>query len=103
MKKWLLLAGAILAETTGTLALRAAVDHSAWTALVVGAYIAAFTLLGLVLRERMPVGVAYGIWTAIGIVLVALFARGIWKDPVTNRMMVGMVLIIAGVFLIELG
>lgn len=50
----------------------------------------------------MPVGVAYGLWTAIGIVLISLLARTIWKDPLTRRMLAGIALIILGVLLIEI-
>lgn len=51
----------------------------------------------------MPVSVAYGIWTAVGIVAIATLARVIWKDPLTGRMLLGTALIIAGVLLVELG
>jgi hypothetical protein len=45
MRKWLLLLAAILLEVTATLSLRAALDHSAWFALVVIGYIGAFIRL----------------------------------------------------------
>lgn len=48
-------------------------------------------------------GIAYGIWTAAGIALVALLARAIWKDPLTPRMLAGIGIIILGVLLVELG
>ncbi|WP_455550553.1 SMR family transporter [Arthrobacter ulcerisalmonis] len=62
MKKWLLLAGAIVSEVTASLALQAAQDHPAWYVVVGVGYVAAFSLLGLVLRQGMALGVAYGIW-----------------------------------------
>ena len=51
----------------------------------------------------MPVAIAYGIWSAIGVALIAVLARIIWKEPLTPRMILGLVLIMAGVVLVELG
>lgn len=66
MTTWPLLAGAIACEVTGSLSLRAAVAHPGWYAVVVVGYVAAFALLAAVLRRGMPLGVAYGIWGAVG-------------------------------------
>ncbi|MCF8611581.1 multidrug efflux SMR transporter [Gordonia sp. HY285] len=100
---WLLLA--ILAEVAGTLCLRAAdgLRRRLWLIPVVVGYLAAFTFLAMSLAEGMPIGVAYGLWTATGIVLVALSARVIWRDAITPRMLVGMAVIIVGVMLVEMG
>ena len=100
---WLLLS--IACEVTGTLSLRASdgLRRRIWLLPVAGFYTLAFVFLGLTLAAGMPLGVVYGIWTAIGIVLIALFARAIWKDPLTKRMILGMGLIIVGVLLVELG
>ena len=103
MRPTIALAVAILAETTATLALRASIDAPAWLALVALGYTAAFALLGIALRGGMPVGVAYGIWTATGIAAVAVLARAIWRDPLTVRMVAGIALIIVGVVLVEVG
>lgn len=56
MKKWLLLAGAIIGEVAGSLALQAGQDHPAWYILAAIGYVGAFTLLALVLREDGPRG-----------------------------------------------
>ena len=64
MKRWLLLLGAIIAEVLGTMSLRAAVDHSAWSIGVITGYLIAFMLLGLALGQGIPIGVAYGMWGA---------------------------------------
>ncbi|WP_282826894.1 DMT family transporter [Gulosibacter sediminis] len=63
-------------------------------------YLAAFTFLGLTLSSGLHVGVAYGLWTAIGIVLVVVAARVIWNDHLSRRMLVGIGLIVIGVVLI---
>ncbi|MBM7502457.1 hypothetical protein JOD52_003297 [Brachybacterium muris] len=55
------------------------------------------------LRAGMPLGVAYGVWTAAGVALTAIFSRVIHKEPMTPLMIAGIVMIGAGVLLIELG
>ena len=74
----------------------------AWIAPVVVGYLASFYLLWLTLRLGMPVGIAYGVWTACGVALVAVIARYLFDDPLTARMGIGIGLIVAGVLTIEL-
>ena len=103
MKKWLLLAGAIVSEVTASLALQAAQDHPAWYVVVGVGYVAAFSLLGLVLRQGMALGVAYGIWAASGVALTAVLSKFLFKEPLTLIMAAGIALIVGGVLLIEIG
>ncbi|KUI03570.1 cation transporter [Mycolicibacterium acapulense] len=103
MQKWALLAGAIIVEVAATLSLRASQDHSAWLLVVVGGYLAAFAFLTLVLRAGVPVGVAYGIWGAVGTAGTAVLAAVLFGDPFTWPIVAGIGLIIAGVLLIEFG
>lgn len=103
MRKWVLLAGAIATEVGATLSLRASQDHSAWLVVVVAGYIAAFVLLTAVLRAGMPVGVAYGIWGAVGTAGTAVLAAALFGDPFTWPIVAGIGLIIAGVLLVEIG
>lgn len=103
MKAWLLLAGAILTEVTGSMALQAAVEHPGWYALTVPAYVVAFGLLGAVLREGMPLGVAYGIWGALGVALTAVLAARLFGHALTGTTVAGIVLVVVGVLLVELG
>lgn len=102
---WVWLAGAILCEIAATLSLRASdgLRNRRWLVPVVLGYVAAFGLLGLALHAGMPVGIGYGIWAATGVVLVALFARVIWNEPLTRRMAVGIALVTVGVVLVEAG
>ncbi len=103
MSRWTMLAVAIVSEVVGTLSLRAALDHSAWFVLVAVGYLAAFALLAAVLAAGMPVGVAYGIWAASGVALTAVLASWVFDDPFTLPMGLGIVLVIIGVLLVELG
>lgn len=102
---WVFLVLAIGLEVTGTLSLRAAngIDRPVWLVPTVLGYASSFVLLALVLRSGMPVGVAYGIWAACGVALTAVLGKVIFGDPFTWVMGLGVVLIIAGVVLVEMG
>ena len=103
MRKWALLAAAILIEVAATLSLRASQDHSAWLVVVVVGYVGAFVLLTLVLRTGMAVGVAYGIWGALGTAGTAVLAAVLFGDRFTWPIAAGIGMIIAGALLVEFG
>ncbi|MGD8195429.1 DMT family transporter [Herbiconiux sp. P18] len=100
---WLLLSGAIVTEVAATLSLRASegLKKKRWIAPVAVLYVTAFGLLAIALAEGMPVGIAYGIWAASGVALTAVGARVFFKERLTPRMIVGLVLIMVGVVVIE--
>ncbi|HEU0190449.1 MAG TPA: multidrug efflux SMR transporter [Mycobacterium sp.] len=105
MLTWVLLIGAIGSEVGATLALRASDGLSRWGWLVpmVIGYLVSFVLLALVLKRGMPVGVAYGVWSGIGVAATAVLARYLFDDPFTWLMAGGIVLIAGGVYLLEYG
>ena len=103
MQKWALLTAAIVCEVSGTVALRAFQDDARWLAVVIAGYAASFVFLARVLRAGVPVGVAYGIWGACGTALTAVLGTVIFGEPFTVPILVGIVLIIGGVLLVELG
>lgn len=104
MLAWLYLAGAIVTELCGTLSLKPASEGKKKMYLLVGVgYILAFTLLSFSLAHGMPLGIAYGIWSAIGVALAALFSKLLFKELLTPVMMAGIGMIMAGVLLVELG
>jgi len=100
---WIFLIGAIVFEVFGTISLRMAVDKKLWYAGVAGGYLLAFTMLSLALAGGMALGVAYGIWAASGVALTAVMSRFLFKEPFTWLMGLGIILIVGGVLLIELG
>ncbi len=102
---WVWLMCAIGAEIVATLSLRASdgLRRRVWLVPVIAGYAAAFFFLAQALDAGMKVGVAYGIWSALGIALVAVLARVIWNDPLTRRMVLGIGVIAIGVFLVEMG
>ena len=55
------------------------------------------------LYRGMPVGVAYGIWSATGVALTAVLAKILFDEPFTWLMGLGVVAIAGGVLLIEIG
>lgn len=100
-----LLVLAIACEVGATLSLRASdgLRKRVWIVPSILGYAIAFTCLGLSLQAGMLVSLAYGIWTAVGVVLIATIARVIWKEPLTKKMALGMGLIATGVLLVQLG
>jgi len=93
---------AILAEVIATSALKSAEGFTKLgpSILVVVGYGAAFYLLSLVLRH-MTVGVAYAIWSGVGIVLVALVGFVVFREMPDTPAIIGMGMIIAGVTVIH--
>jgi small multidrug resistance pump len=101
---WVFLLAAIATEVAATLSLRvAATGRRTWYAVVVCGYVASFVLLSLALHQGMGIGVAYGIWTAVGVALTAVLSKVLFDEPLTRVMALGIALIIAGVILLETG
>ncbi|POX48440.1 QacE family quaternary ammonium compound efflux SMR transporter [Streptomyces sp. Ru71] len=100
---WVFLIGAVLAEVSGTLSLRMASHDRKWFAAVLAGYLAAFALLTLALDSGLPLGVAYGVWAASGVALIAVASRALFGEPLTKVMSAGIGLIVIGVLCIELG
>lgn len=101
---WLFLLGAIVFEIAGTLSLRMAAKGKSYWYIGVGVgYIGAFSMLSFSLAEGVPLGVAYGIWAAAGVAIMAVLSKILFKEPLTWLMGFGIILIVGGVLLIELG
>lgn len=103
MQKWFYLALAIVAEVIATSALKSSAGFTnPWPSLlVVTAYAIAFYFLSLALNS-MPVGVAYAIWSGVGTVLIGLVAWLLHGQRLDPPAVLGMVLIVAGVAVINL-
>lgn len=101
---WLLLLAAIVSEVGATLSLRMATHGSKrWYVPVAAGYLLAFTCLALTLQAGMGLGVAYGIWAALGVALTAVASRVLFGEPLNWIMAVGIALIMGGVLLVETG
>ncbi|MQA98028.1 MAG: QacE family quaternary ammonium compound efflux SMR transporter [Streptosporangiales bacterium] len=102
---WVLLVGAIICEVTATVCLRLSDGFTKLvpSVIVVAGYAAAFVLLAMVLKRGMPIGVAYGIWAALGVALVALVGVAFLGDNLTWIQGAGLVLVMGGVLALEMG
>lgn len=99
---YLYLAIAIVAEVIGTSALKAAEGFTRPlpSLLVVAGYGTAFYFLSLVLRT-IPIGVAYAIWSGVGVALIALIGWALYRQTLDAGAIVGIGLIVAGVVVIQ--
>ena len=100
---WIYLSIAILSEVVGTSALKATDGFSRlWPAvLVFFAYSLSFYFLSLTLRT-LPLGVAYAIWSGVGVVLVAVIGWAVYGQALSPLAVVGIGLIVVGAVLLNL-
>lgn len=100
---YLILVFAVVFETIGTSALQASQQFSRLgpSALVVVSYVVSFVLLGWALKF-MPVGIAYAIWSGLGIVMIAVIGFVVFGQRLDLPAVAGMVLILAGILVIHL-
>ncbi len=94
---------AIVAEVIATTALKASAEFTRLipSLIVVVGYAIAFYCLSIVLKT-MPVGIAYAIWSGLGIVLITGLGYVLYQQTLDLPALVGMGLIIAGVAVINL-
>ena len=100
---WPALGGAIVSEVSATLALRQALNQPGFYVVVGIGYALAFILLSLTLKAGMPLGVAYGLWSALGVALTAVLSMLVFGEPITVLVALGIALIMAGVLVVEVG
>lgn len=100
---YLYLSIAIFVEVIATSALKASEGFSrpVPSIIVVVGYGLAFYFLSLVLKF-MPVGIAYAIWAGLGIVLIGIAGAIFFKQIPDLPAIIGMMLIVAGVVVINL-
>jgi len=103
MNPWLLLAVAIIGEVVATSALKASTGFSRLgpSVMVVLGYGLAFYCLSLIL-DSIPVGVAYAIWSGLGIVLVTAIAWWLYGQRLDFWGFIGIALIVSGVVVLSL-
>lgn len=103
MQSWLILFGAIVCEVAATSSLKASESFTRfWPSLiVVTGYAAAFYLLSLTL-QAIPVGVAYAVWSGVGVVLVAIIGWLFLGQRLDLPAVIGIGLILAGVLVLNL-
>lgn len=99
---WIYLVLAIAAETIGTTALKASDGFTRLgpSAIVVVGYAVSFWFLAQVLRT-IPVGIAYAIWSGLGIVFITGIAWVAFGQKLDVPAMIGIGLIIAGIVVMQ--
>ncbi|MGH3611115.1 MAG: DMT family transporter [Pseudonocardia sp.] len=102
---WFWLAGAIAAEVCATIALRFSEGFSrpVPSILVLLGYGIAFFALSQALTRGMALGIAYGVWAAAGVALVAILSAILFSESLSWVQIGGIALVIAGVLALELG
>ena len=97
------LSAAILCEVIATSALKVSDGFQHWrpAVLVVVGYVCAFYALAQALRS-IPVGVAYAIWSGVGIVMVSLIGFWLFKQRLSMGELFGITLIGTGVLVLQL-
>src|SRR5262245_23412838 len=100
---WLYLSVAILSEVVATSALKAAegFTRAIPSLLVVVGYATSFHFLSLTLRS-IPLGIAYAIWSGVGVALVSVAGWVIYRQSLDGAAVGGIGLIVAGVVVLNL-
>ncbi len=98
MNKWAFLGLAIISEVIATTSLKSTEGFTKLvpSIIVVIGYTAAFYFISLTL-DTLPVGIAYAIWSGVGIALIAIISVIVLDQKLDAGAVVGMGLIIAGV------
>ena len=102
MKNYIFLAAAILCETIGTSFLKKTEQFSKPipSIIFIVAMIASFYLLSLALKG-IPIGIAYAIWSAVGIVMISLVGYFVYKESLDLPAILGIAFIVIGVIIIN--
>lgn len=103
MMKYLYLLIAIIAELIATTNLKKSNGFSLWipSIITIIGYGVAFYFLSLCLKE-IPVGIAYAIWSGVGIVLITLIGIFTFKQIPDLPAIIGIICIVIGVIIINL-
>ena len=103
MNHWVYLITAIVSEVIATSALKASTGFTKPlpSVIVVIGYVVSFYFLSLTLKTS-PVGIAYAIWSGVGVVLISLVAWLLYAQKLDLPALIGMGLIISGVMVINL-
>lgn len=103
MKYYLCLAVAIFGEVIATSLLKIANGFDNILAIVssILCYLVSFYFLGLSLK-KIPLSIAYAIWSGCGTVLTMFLSVLIWDELLTGLKITATILIISGVVLLNL-
>lgn len=102
MKNFAILFFAILSEVIATTALKFSEGFTKLipSIIVVVGYGLSFYLLSLSLKV-FPIGIAYAIWSGVGLVLTVIAGMIVWHETLDWARVAGIMLILAGIILIN--
>lgn len=104
MYSWFFMIVAIVTEVCGTLAMK--YSANGMRALGMGVMyfmlVISYTSLAIAVK-RIPLVVAYGAWESLGLALIAIFSYFLFSEPLGFIKISGIIIIIAGIFLLEYG
>ncbi len=103
MQPWVFLSIAIISEVIATSCLKASEGFTRFwpSVVVVIGYLLAFYLLSLTLKT-IPVGIAYAVWSGVGMVLIAMVGWLFLGQKLDMPAIIGLVFIITGVMVINI-
>jgi small multidrug resistance pump len=73
------------------------------TVVVLTGYVAAFAALAWAIKQDLPVGVAYAMWSGLGTAAIVAIGVVFLGDPVSLQKVAGVMLVIGGIVLLNLG
>lgn len=102
MKNYFFLASAILCETLATSFLKKTEQFTKPlpTLVFIVSMMASFYLLSHALKG-IPIGIAYAIWSGVGIILISAIGYFIFKQTLDIPALIGLFLIVLGVVIIN--
>ncbi|MCD0475960.1 SMR family transporter [Flavobacterium sp. EDS] len=102
MKNFLFLAIAIVFEIIATSALKKSEEFSKLipSIITIVGYFGAFYFLSFAIRT-IPIGIAYAIWSGVGIVLITIIGAVFFKQIPDLPAIIGLALILIGVIVIN--
>ena len=102
MKSYIFLSIAIILEVFGTMMLPVSQNFTKIvpTVALVAAYVCSFYFLTFALKA-IPIAVVYASWAGLGVFLVAILSKFLFDQSLSWQVILGLILIIAGVILVN--
>ncbi len=98
------LACSIILETCGTTCMKASDGFTVMPYSIICIVTTGLSLAGLVIAlKKLPLGLTYGIWGGVGTALTTVIGIVVWNDPFGPTVLIGLVLVTAGIVLLNRG
>lgn len=73
------------------------------TVACLGAYAAAFAALSVAIKQQLPVGMAYAMWSGLGTAAIVAIGVVFLNEPINLIKVAGVLMVIGGVVVLNLG